>query len=112
MRDRPGIQGHIEHGAISSAARGRASRKMLVHFMWCDEIVRLALGQAGVTRPLEGAGRRDHSRAHRIELDIPVAGKQVALAFDGARLESTLPESPGAAVQVVEVRDVAAAEHL
>ena len=53
-----------------------------------------------------------HARADGIELDVAIAGQQVALALDRRRPKASLPERAGPPVGRVDMPDIADAEPL
>jgi hypothetical protein len=55
---------------------------------------------------------KNHASTHRIELDVPVAGKDVLLGLRQAGTEATFPERAAAAIDAVDVLDVALTQML
>lgn len=57
-------------------------------------------------RPVVMFGSLDHRSTHRIELDIPIRGEQVAIRVDQAGLEASFPQRSAASMATVESSDV------
>lgn len=68
-----------------------------------EQRIGLAKGVGAVTGPAIIFGGIDHRGAYGIELDIAVAGEQIALFLDGVRLETAFLQGSGALVAVVDV---------
>jgi len=77
-----------------------------------DDGVGAAQGVAAVARPRVVSRRVHHMRPHRIELDVALAGEEVAVGLDDRRAEAALEECPAASVGAVDVLYVALAETL
>jgi hypothetical protein len=58
------------------------------------------------------AGRRNHRRTHRVELDIALAGRKIPIGFDRRRPETSLEQSAGAPVGTIDLLHVALPQSL
>ena len=53
-----------------------------------------------------------HAGAHRIELNVPVAGEEIPLTLYQAGMMPTLPQCSAPTVRLVDIPDIAPAEGL
>src|SRR5258706_6997500 len=80
--------------------------------MWSHQIVFDPPGIAAKTRPRALSRIAYQPAAHRIQLDISMAGEQISVGLDRTGTESSFPKRPGASMEVVEIGHVAAAHAL
>lgn len=100
------LERHVEQRAVLGGA------DPLELAMGSHHVVAHAQGHAAVAGPAVGGRVRDEARADRIQLDVALAILEVAPGLDDGRAVAALPQGAGAAVEPVDVRDVAAADVL
>lgn len=67
---------------------------------------------AAVARPGEIPGVRHHARPDWIQLDVALAGKQVAVRFDHGQAEAPFEERAGTVIRSVHLLHIALTEVL
>ena len=110
--DPPFVQRLPEQRAIGGVPLGRGRAEGGEHNVVGHHRVGGAVGVSAVARPRVVPGRGDHVRADGIELDVPIAGQQMAFALDRCRPEASFPQRARAPVGRVDVAYVADPEPL
>jgi hypothetical protein len=107
LRDRVG-----EEFAVPGASRLVRIGQVQIQRVRRDHGIGNAERVAAVTRPEVLLRRANQACAHRIELDVALAGEEVAVGLDERRAEAPFEERPGAMVGAVDGLHVALAEPL
>ncbi len=102
----------IEQMAVPLASGLGVRSQIEVDSMGADQIVFHADREQAVARPRKLPRGANHSGPHWIHLYVFVAIEQVAVRFNGARPKSSFPQGAGSFVQVIERRNVFAANPL
>ena len=101
------VQRFTKECAIRGLAQCWPITKGDVDRMRRDERIPIAASVVAIARPSIRARVVDHPRTHRVQLDVPRAGKEVTLGVDHRRFEATLPQRAGATVSIVHPADEA-----
>ncbi len=75
-----------------------------------NQFAGLSQSVPAIARPAVLARIGNHVGAHGIEFDVALAGEQVVLGLDQTGLVAAFPDAAAAAVAVIDVLGVAAAE--
>ena len=80
--------------------------------VWGDQVGLIALRVDREARPTVGRWMPNHAGAHRIELDIAIAGEHIRLALRQARTKPTFPERAAPPIHPVHILHVALTQML
>ena len=99
-----------EQTLVAPASRVVILAQFKIEGVCRDHRIRDAERLAAVARPGVAFRGRRPARPNRVELDVALAGDEVAVSFDQRLTEAALEECPGAAVSTVNVLHVALPE--
>jgi len=97
---------------VGMLARSRVAIKPEIEVMVLDQGIGATPGVPGVRRPAVLVGTLHHAGRHRVQLDVAVAGQQVIVGRDEARLVPPLEQGTAAAVAPVHVQHIQSADML
>src|SRR4029078_7017919 len=107
-----GTQDFVEHGTISELTIGGIGAEGKIGRVWSKRGIAASVRVARMAGPGEFGGLCDHRCPDRIQLDISMAGENVALAADEARRVAAFPQWCGASMPGVEFGDIESANSL
>jgi len=101
-----------EQFIVSSPTLRIISAQRKVQFMRPNHRIGCSERIASITAPAVHLGTLYHLRPHRIEFDIPTAGKKIPLFLNQTGLESPLPQGAGSPVGMIDIGDIPATDML